>query len=269
MQLLRSALGVAALTAALVIGGTSPAAAAPPGNDSIGGAVAASPGFSEVLDTTEATTDAVDVQLNESCGAPSTDASVWYTVTVPSDGGVIVDVSFSGYSAGVLVGVGSPDALETIACGPGTVAFSATVGTTYYVLAIDHQGDGGGNGGSLQISIAAGPPPPTLDLTVDSRGSFDSKTGYATLRGSYTCTDAGYLEVYGDVSQTVGRIATIRGSFGFFAEGTCDGTSHRWTAQVQPSSGKFLTVTFHYACGAFECADGYTEQVVRLNGGKG
>jgi hypothetical protein len=274
MQRVYSALGVAALTAALIVGGTSRAVAAPPGNDLIGGAVAASSGFSGVLDTSEATTDAVDAQLNQNCGAPSTDASVWYAVTVPSDGGVIVDVSSSDYSAGVIVGVGSPGALETIACGPGTVAFSATAGTTYYVLAIDDQEDGGGSGGSLQILITAAPPPPTLDLTVDGRGSFDSKTGYATLRGTYTCTDADYLDVSGEVSQTVGRIATIRGSFGFFAGGTCDGTSHRWSAQAQPNSGKFaggksLTVTFQYACGPFDCAYGYTEQVVRLNGGKG
>ena len=61
-------------------------------------------GFSEVLDTTEATTDADDAQFNASCGAPATDASVWYTL-VGTDEVVIVDVSGSDYSAGVLVGM--------------------------------------------------------------------------------------------------------------------------------------------------------------------
>ena len=104
--------------------------AAPPGNDVIEGAVAAAPGFSTVLDTTDATTDEVDSQLNEFCGAPATDASVWYALTVPSDTGVLVDVSASDYSAGVLVGVGSPGSLAIEACGPGSVGFNASAGTT-------------------------------------------------------------------------------------------------------------------------------------------
>lgn len=28
-----------------------------------------------------------------------------------------------------------------------------------------------------------------------------------------------------------------------------------------------MTVTFGFACGAFECAEGYSEQVVQLRGG--
>ena len=72
-----------------------------------------------MLDTTQATTDGDDAQLNASCGAPATDASVWYAFTAASDIGVVVDVSQSNYSAGVLVGVGSQGNLQTVACGPG------------------------------------------------------------------------------------------------------------------------------------------------------
>ncbi|MBM7799254.1 hypothetical protein JOE57_002175 [Microlunatus panaciterrae] len=264
--------GAALLAIVLSIGGL-PAMAAPPSNDTIAGAIPVSLGYSATSDTTEATTDATDAQLNETCGAPATDASVWYSLTVPADSGVIVDVSGSSYSAGVIVGVGTPGALTNVACGPGTVAFSATAGTTYYVLAIDYQGDGSGNGGTLSISFSVAPPPPTLSVTVDPRGTFNSKTGVATLRGSYTCTDADYIDVYGDVAQSVGRIATIRGSFDFFEVGTCDGTSHRWTAEVAPYSGKFkggkaLTVAFSYACGVYQCAEGgFAEQTVQLSGG--
>jgi hypothetical protein len=70
----------------------SPAWGAAPVNDTSGGATPASVGFSQMLDTTEATTDAEDAQLNETCGAPATDASVWYTFA-GNDAGVIVDVS--------------------------------------------------------------------------------------------------------------------------------------------------------------------------------
>lgn len=259
---------VATLLAASVVG-AAPAWAAPPDNDTISGAVTASIGFSDVLDTTEATTDAQDDQLNETCGAPATDASVWYVIEGTGTG-VVVDVSASDYAAGVLVGVGVPGSLETVACGPGLTGFTADAGTTYYVLAIDDQSDGGGNGGSLSISFYDAPPTPTVDITVDPTGTFD-RTGAAHLTGTYTCTDAVFVDVFGDVTQPVGRFS-IRGFFGFFVEGTCDGSPQPWSADVVPEGGKFkggkaLTVAFSFACGVFECAEGYTEQTVRLRGG--
>ena len=117
-------LGLAMALALGAIGISAPAAlAAPPGNDTFGGATAATLGFSEVLDTTEATTDADDAQLNESCGAPATDASVWYAFT-GSDIGVVVDVSQSDYSAGVLVGMGSQGNLAPSIAGPAQWASS-------------------------------------------------------------------------------------------------------------------------------------------------
>jgi hypothetical protein len=177
----RLVLAMALALGALAI--SSPAAlAAPPGNDTFGGATAATLGFSEVLDTTEATTDADDAQLNSSCGAPATDASVWYAFE-GADIGVVVDVSLSDYSAGVLVGVGSQGNLLTEACGPGAVGFFAAAGTTYYVLAIDDQFDGSGNGGSLNISFNEAPPPPTVDITVDPFGKVNARTGVATTPG--------------------------------------------------------------------------------------
>jgi len=270
MRVLRSIASIAVLVAAAALS-VSPAFAAAPGNDTIGGATAASLGFSQVLDTTQATTDADDGQLNASCGAPATDASVWYTLNLAADSGVIIDVSASDYSAGLLVGVGTPGALETVACGPGATAFSAAAGTTYYVLAIDDQSDGSGNGGALNISFNAGPPPPTVDATVAPRGTFNSKTGAATLHGTYTCTNADFIDISGNVAQAVGRFV-IRGSFDVFDVNTCDGSSHPWSADVFPDNGKFaggktLTVAFSFACGAFECADGFTKQTVHLSGG--
>ena len=119
--------------------------AAAPSNDTFSGATPVAIGFSQTLDTSEATTDSDDQQLNSSCGAPATDASVWYSIS-GTDSGVVVDVSSSNYSAGILVGVGTQGNLTTVACGPGTVGFFAASGTSYYVLSIDDQQDGGGNG---------------------------------------------------------------------------------------------------------------------------
>jgi len=75
---------VACVAIALGLGGFvgSAAAATPPPNDLISGAtvVSALP-FLQTLDTTAATTDANDAQVNESCGAPFTNNSVWYKFT--------------------------------------------------------------------------------------------------------------------------------------------------------------------------------------------
>jgi hypothetical protein len=258
-----SALGLSAL----------PALAAAPANDTFANATVVSLAYSEMIDTTEATTDADDAELNASCAAPATDASVWYAID-GTDTGVIVDVSSSDYSAGVLVGVGAPGSFSIVACGPGSVFFFASAGTTYYVLAIDDQQDGGGNGGSLNISFIEYviPPPPTLEITVNRYGTFNSKTGTATISGTYTCTDGDYVDMYVEARQRVGRLI-IFGSGGFFDFGTCDGSPHPWSAEVFSQNGIFkggktLTVNFAQACGLFECAFGYAEYTVQLRGKK-
>jgi hypothetical protein len=214
---------------------SAPAAlAAAPANDTFGGATTASIGFSEVLDTTEATTDADDAQLNSVCGAPATDASVWYAFSNPTDVNVAVDVSQSNYTAGVLVGVGTQGSLSIVACGPDAVAFFASAGTTYYVLAIDDQLDGGGNGGSLSISFRELPPPPTIGLTLNSKGTFD-RQGVATISGTVSCSSPVPVIVQGQVVQHVGRINITAEFFTFVF---CDGET-AWSAPVQSPGGKF------------------------------
>ena len=248
--------------------------AAAPSNDLFGGAtpVTAIP-FAETLDTTEATTDADDVSMNAACGAPATDASVWYAFTPATSGGVIVNVASSSYTAGVLVATGSPGNFSLVTCGPAAVTFATSAGTTYYLLAIDDQFDGGGNGGTLNISITEAPPPPTVEVTVDPVGTFNRSTGGATLTGTFTCSNADFMDMFGELTQQVGRFA-VRGSFAFFSSGECDGTSHEWTAEVFPESGtsfaggKSASVTFSIACNDITCGFGYTEQRVSLRGGK-
>ncbi|HEX5937144.1 MAG TPA: DUF6299 family protein [Actinomycetota bacterium] len=266
----RFVLATALALSALAI--SAPAAlAVPPANDTFGGATLVSVGFSEVLDTTEATTDADDAQLNALCGAPATDASVWYAIQ-GTDTGVVVDVSESDYSAGIIVGVGSQGDLDTVDCAPGTVGFFASAGTTYYVLAFDFQDGGGGNGGSLSISFNEAPPPPVVDIAVDPVGSFNPRTGTATISGTYTCTDGDSIDVFVEARQRVGRFVIV-GSGGFFDFDTCDGEPRTWSVEVFPDNGLFkggraMTVAFAFSCGPFECVEGFAEQTVRLRGKK-
>ena len=269
MRLTRTLLVALSAAAVVSLGVALPSAmAAPPGNDTIGGATAVSLGFSQSLDTIEATTDAVDTDANATCGAPSTDASVWYSFTTAADGGVVIDMSASNYPAGALVLTGSPGAFVVETCGPGTVGFNATAGTTYYVLVLDDQSDGGGNGGMLQISFNAAPPPPTIDVTVDKTG-YVNPGGTATVSGTIRCTDAIFADVFTTMQQQ-SKKATVNGFGGFFADGSiCNGTAHPWTSEVVPQSGAFqagkaASFTSSFACGTFTCADGYTFQDIKL-----
>jgi hypothetical protein len=284
---------LAALIPLTLVSGTALAAA--PSNDTIGNATPVTIGFSEVLDTTEATTDPDDAQLTPVwCGVPATDASVWYVFTAASDIRVGVDVRESDYSAGVLVGVGSPGSLETIACGSGAVMFSAEAGKTYYALAIDDQGDGGGNGGLLSISFAEAPPP-TVDITVNPIGQFNARTVVATISGTYTCTNADWIGIEIGVEQNAGRFRIGTTTF-FGSEGTCDGIPHTWVADTYPSfwvtldpaiadhripytwgadvfpqnrklsAGKVMLYIWGYACGfgGWNCGYGGLEQEIQL-----
>ncbi len=243
----------------------APVSAAPPSNDLFGGATPVTVGFSESLDTTEATTDADDVEANADCGAPATDASVWYTLA-GADTGVVVNVSGSDYTAGVIVVSGDPGSFVLETCKAGAVAFLAASGVTYSILAFDDQGDGAGNGGTLEISVAEIPPPPTVDVTVDPVGQFH-KDGTATISGTVTCSgpaESSFIQV--SVRQTVGRIF-ING-FGS-TDFVCDGEIHAWSADVFPDNGVFrggrtASVTVATSCGVFDCGSDYEETTVRL-----
>lgn len=238
----------------------APVLAAAPSNDTYAGrTVIGSLPYADTVDTTDATSDADDVDINNSfCGAPATDASVWYEFTATTDGGIIVDVSASSYPAGVFVGTGSPGNFSPEACAPGVAVFFAVNGQTYTILAFDDGTDGSGNGGTLEISITAAPPPPTVDVTIDPLGSFNRHTGSATISGTVTCTgDADFTYIEVQLTQKVGRF-TVSG-YAYVDGFACDGSTQPWSAEVLGSSGLFkggraVAVTVAVACSTFECA---------------
>ena len=246
----------------------SPAWAAVPANDEVGGAVAVSIGDHISLDPTEATTTASDTD----CGAPATNASVWYTFTATADAGVVLDASQSDYSAGFMIFDGAPSAASFLGCGPGTVGFGTASGSTYTVMVFDDELDENpANGGNLVLDVYDAPPPPTVDVTVDPRAKVD-KAGTAWVTGSYICTDSDFIELDGELRQDVGRF-TISGWGFVFDEGTCDGSPHAFTMPITADNGKFAggkaaSIVFSFACGPFECAEGYAEQKIQLTKGR-
>jgi hypothetical protein len=251
----------------LVVVNANTADAAPPSNDTFAGATPVTFGFSEELDTTEATTDANDDEIN-SCNTP-TDASVWYSFTSPVDAQVAVFVSGSSYDAAVIVGVGSPGNFEGLHCGFG-VGFLADAGTTYYIVVVDPQTDGGGNGGTLRITIG-GAPTPTVDVTVDPSARFDPGTGTATITGTYTCTGGDSISIFSALRQERGPFAVV-GSFFLEDEGVCDGTTRPWSAEIVPESakyagGKAVASVSAGVCGPFQCRNDDEERTVMLRRG--
>jgi len=222
--------------------------------------------------TTEAaaTTDADDADINANCGAPATDASVWYEVTATS--GTLVANAVGDYSAGIIVATGSPGNWQVVTCGPNAVGWATTPGETYSVVVFDDQGDGGGNGGSLNLTIDDRIQlPPTISATINPTAVFNSKTSAVTVSGTATCTGPTLfsgVDVF--LTQTIGRFITT--GFGE-ADVTCDGLTHPWSLQVFADFGKFsggkaLSATFGFACGFFECATDYQEHIVQLKGGR-
>ena len=261
---------VAGILMILSLSLAAPVLAAAPANDIYSGRLPIAIGDDLTVDTTEATTDADDVEMNTVCGAPAMDASVWYEFTAAADGFVAIDVSQSTYSAGVFVALGSPGSFEVLACAPGGTVFEAVQGETYAVLFIDDQSDGSGNGGSLRAQVAEVPPPPDVSITVNKTGRFN-KDGSATISGTVTCSDAPveftFIDVF--VQQLVGRIR-ING-YGFIEGFTCDGSTQPWSADVYGDNGIFkggkaLSVSFAVACGEFLCGEGYDERIVQLKG---
>ena len=172
------------------------------------------------------------------CGAPATDASVWYELRRdrrcrPAGGRHLR----RRICAGVIVVTGDPGSFDLVTCGPDSVAFDAFAGETYHILAFDYQGDGGGNGGTLEISVDVAPPPPEIALTVDPVGHF-TKSGSATVSGTVTCTgtnvDFAFIDL--QLQQRVGRV--LINGFGSI-DFACDGDTHAWSVEVFAENGLF------------------------------
>jgi hypothetical protein len=146
------------------------------------------------------------------------------------------------------------------------LSFFGTAGVTYAILAFDF--DGVGNGGTLDIKVDAAPPPtpPEIDLTVNPTGSFDSRTGSATIRGTVTCTGGEGKGIDVQLSQTVGRFKiTAQGGTEF----ACDGTTRPWELELSSTNGKFAggkaaVRANAVACNEFGCPGASVERVVTL-----
>ena len=82
--------------------------------------------------------------------------------------------------------------------------------------------------------------------------TLDSKTKVATARGAVTCTGAESVQVFVDVSQTVGRLNTVFASGG--KELNCDGRVS-FSIRLRNLQGRLGPGDADVEAGAFTCTD--------------
>lgn len=240
-------------------------------NDTVGGATSVVIGTTINQDTLLAdATDATETALNANCGAPTVGHGVWFTITVLQDTFAKFDASQSNYSAGMMLFAGAPTAGSLLTCGPGVIVGGLSANQTYNVLAF---GDGltPATGGNLTFAVALGVPAPTIAVTIAHYAQVD-RSGLVHLTGTVTCTSQNgsgtVFEVFGDITQRVGRIL-IRGFFdNFNLSIPCDAAAHPWDAFALGDNGIFaggkaVTVALGFGC-TDECAIGYVQATVQL-----
>jgi len=226
-----------------------PASAAAPANDLWTGAVRLVLGRTVELDTTLATTDAVDRLANERCGAPYTKASVWYRYKPTVTRRLSVDVSASDYSAGVIVTRGRPTDGRLVACGPRQVAFRAVADVRYFIMAFS---DTRTNGGHLVLTLDR-LVPPTLEVTVPTRGTVD-RNGVATVTLSVRCRHSAYFVLDARLAQSFGHTKVTASAY--TEDGpACDGAWHDLPLRFDSDTGLFGPGKALLDVGAETCND--------------
>jgi hypothetical protein len=224
----------AMLAMALVPLAAGRASAASPGNDEATGAVTLVVGHPVTQDTTEATTNAADDALNlDNCGAPATNASVWYQYSPSVPGNVVLDATASSYSAGLMVFKGTPTDASFRACGPGLVGLHLKAGKTYTIMAFSDTV--GVIGGTLVLSLKNAPTP-RVHVSVAKPG-VASHGGAARIHGRYSCThDMTFAGVAAHLYQRAGRLKIQADSE---TRIRCNGMSHHWSARLVSQVGTY------------------------------
>jgi hypothetical protein len=107
-------------------------------------------------------------------------------------------------------------------------------------------------------------------MTINEVGRVNTKTGNATVSGTYTCDgQADFTILQGELSQKQGDIHVV----GFFEQQDLPcGGSFKWSATITPESGKFkrgeaASLTLVAGCNALGCNVYESLDVLRLRGG--
>ncbi len=244
--------------------GTAPAYAATPTNDEPATA-AVIPALPSTI--VQDTTGATYVPYG-GCTSGDAGANVWFSFTATDEVRVEIDTSSSDYNTGLNVFAGMPSDGTWLTCSERSVRFVAEPGTTYFVEVAACCGSGAG--GQLVLQAQAAAPPPTVDVTVDSVGQFNARTGNATVTGTATCASSvvtAVVEVF--LAQQVGRVSTVTGQNGIFVGCEPGGPPVPWSVTIAPGNGEYrggaATASVQaVGCNNTECSATNTETKITL-----
>ena len=211
-------------------------------------------------DTTRATTGPTDPPF---CfGGDSDSNTVWYSLTAAASGRLAVDTFGSDYDTTLYVGTADgAGGMDVIDCVDDTVdlqsrvAWDAVAGTTYLIMAGTCCGDPGSDGGGdLRLHADVAMPAVTATVTIDDAGKH-TKAGTAIVSGTITCSGDGFVDLFAEVRQTLGRRA-ITGDSGIGLD--CGPDPIAWQVEVSSIDGSYgggnATVTATaFVCDQFEC----------------
>ena len=190
--------------------------------------------FTHSVNTAEATPAEDDPP--DQCAA--TGATVWYQFTPTADMRVEANTFGSNFDTGIAVYTGTPGDLTEVTCNDDSqgassrVRFDATANVTYFFKV---GAFAGGTGGDLTFNVNVAPPALEADLTLNPTGIVNSRTGVAMVGGTVTCSEPAFVDIFGELSQRIGRRATVTAQFYVFVE--CDGVTE-WQAEVVPFNGR-------------------------------
>ena len=263
MSRVRVSVFVCLVSAAMVLAvGVPPAFAAPPANDTLGGAVVVSSlPFSYEEDTSQATSDGPTF-----CG---NNASVFFRFAPSTSGRFQVDTFGSDYDTllGVFSGQGS--SLKRLACDDDRFGFASAArfrgqaGTTYFIqvsVCCGH-GDESIGGGKLELTmdqVATA----SLDDTIAIQGGVtDPTTGIATLRGTMSCNQRSIVGVFAVMREVRQQIFVARVSLSFSVP--CSPGDSTWTVKVESeTSVVFGPGQASLASVVVYAWDGFKQQIV-------
>ena len=227
-------LSIAAMVAmALIPLAAASATAAPPANDEAAGAVALSLGDRVVQNTTEATTNAGDDALNASCGAPATNATVWYKYTPAVDRPFVLDKSSSDFGGGFLVFEGTPTAGI-----PPDVRARVGRGGRAGGHDLQHHGDLHRRD-RRQARPDAEEPTPAAPGARDDREARDWPTTVVAPPGSTATTSARTVTSLSCSAPSSQRAGRLKIPAEFDKRIRCNGVRHHWSARLVSRTGTY------------------------------
>jgi hypothetical protein len=176
--------------------------------------------FSDARDISRATrTDGEPICL-------SIGPAIWYVITPDVDTDIDAVLSDHAFNASIAAytDTGTGPGLRQLDCSDERIRFTALGGATTYILVRD---------ADLQVSLSV-TGRPALTLKLDTFGSFDMRTGRATVGGTVACERPGMVTIEGHLAQSLGR--GVAAEFSTVVD--CSDRA-RWSATAIPASGSF------------------------------